>query len=111
MAASTSGPQIFDDANRSPTKQSMFRAIMSSKTHKRNQSADDASAPRPMQRSRPTENIPFPFSEEPDSIAGYRPLSEIVPNRDAGDQGMAPKMGSKENKGALHKKTKSAVSL
>lgn len=112
MAASTSGPQIFDDANRSPTKQSMFRAIMSSKTHKRNQSADDAVAPRPLQRSKPTENIPFPFTEEPGLISGYRPLSEIVPNRDAGDHGVAgPKMGSKESKGALHKKTKSAVSL
>ncbi|KAJ5202739.1 hypothetical protein N7449_004818 [Penicillium cf. viridicatum] len=112
MAASTSGPHIFDDANRSPTKQSMFRAIMSSKTHKRNQSADDAVAPRPLQRSKPTENIPFPFTEEPGSIAGYRPLSEIVPNRDVGDHGVAgPKMGSKESKGALHKKTKSAVSL
>lgn len=112
MAASTSGPHIFDDANRSPTKQSMFRAIMSSKTHKRNQSADDAVAPRPLQRSKPTENIPFPFTEEPGSIAGYRPLSEIVPNRDVGDHGVAgPKMGNKESKGALHKKTKSAVSL
>ncbi|KAJ5505914.1 Diaphanous GTPase-binding [Penicillium expansum] len=112
MAASTSGPQIFDDANRSPTKQSMFRAIMSSKTHKRNQSADDAVAPRPLQRSRPTENIPFPFTEEPGSMTGYRPLSEIVPNRDAGDHGVvSPKIGSKESKGALHKKTKSAVSL
>ncbi|KAJ5972331.1 Diaphanous GTPase-binding [Penicillium vulpinum] len=111
MAASTSGPKIFDDANRSPTKQSMFRAIMSSKTHKRNQSADDAMALRPLQRSKPTENIHSPFSEEPGLISGYRPLSEIVPNRDASDHGMAtPKMG-KERKGALHKKTKSAVSL
>jgi hypothetical protein len=85
---------------------------MSSKTHKRNQSADDAVAPRPLQRSKPTENIPFSFGEEHGSIASYRPLSEIVPNRDAGDHGVATsKMGSKESKGALHKKTKSAVSL
>ncbi|KAJ5205896.1 Diaphanous GTPase-binding [Penicillium cf. griseofulvum] len=112
MAASTSGPHIFDDANRSPTKQSMFRAIMSSKTHKRNQSADDAVAPRPLQRSKPTENIPFSFGEEHGPISSYRPLSEIVPNRDASDHGVATsKMGSKESKGALHKKTKSAVSL
>ncbi|KAJ5169419.1 uncharacterized protein N7500_002202 [Penicillium coprophilum] len=111
MAASTSGPQIFDDASRSPTKQSMFRAMMSSKTHKRDQSADDAVAPRPLQRSKPTENIPFSFGGESDSIASYRPLSEIVPNRDASDHGVAtPKMG-KDGKGALHKKTKSAVSL
>ncbi|EKV04737.1 hypothetical protein PDIG_87290 [Penicillium digitatum PHI26] len=112
MAASTSGPQIFDDANRSPTKQSIFRAIISSKTHKRNQSADDALASRPLQRSRPTEIIPIPFTEEPGSVSGYRPLSEIAPNRDAGDHGMvSPKIGSKESKGVLHKKTKSAVSL
>ncbi|KAJ5783343.1 uncharacterized protein N7518_009020 [Penicillium psychrosexuale] len=112
MAASTSGPKIFDDANRSPTKQSMFRAMMSSKTHKRNQSADDAAAARPMPRCKPIENIPFQFTEEPGFIAGYHPLSEIVPNRDAGDHGVAaPKMGGKESKGALHKKTKSAVSL
>jgi hypothetical protein len=111
MAASTSGPKIFDDANRSSTKPSMFRAIMSSKAHKRNQSADDAIAPRPLQRSKPTENNSYPFGES-GSTGGCRPLSEIVPNRDAGDNGVtSPKIGSKENKGALHKKTKSAVSL
>lgn len=112
MAASTSGPQIFDDANRSPTKSSMFRAIMSSKTHKRNQSADDALAPRSPQRSNPTDNLASPFGAESGQITGYRPLSEIAPNRDAGDNGVtSPMIGSKESKGALHKKTKSAVSL
>ncbi|KAJ5779332.1 Diaphanous GTPase-binding [Penicillium paradoxum] len=111
MAASTSGPQIFDDANRSPTKSSMFRAIMSSRTHKRNQSADDA-LPRPL-RSIPSENIASPFGGPgPSPIAGYRPLTEIEPNRDAGDNGVSsPKIGREHPKGPLHKKTKSAVSL
>jgi hypothetical protein len=112
MAANTSGPQIFDDANRSPTKPSMFRVIMSPKSHKRNQSADDAVAPRPLQRSKPSENIPFSFGEPSPTPTGYRPLSEIVPNRDANasENGVNPKFG-KEGRGALHKKTKSAVSL
>lgn len=109
--ASTSGPQIFDDASRSPTKPSMFRAIMSPKSHKRNQSADDAAAPRPLQRTKPSENIPFSFGEPSPHPTGYRPLSEIVPNRDVGDNGAPPKSGGKEPKGPLHKKTKSAVSL
>lgn len=108
--ASTSGPQIFDDASRSPTKPSMFRAIMSPKSHKRNQSADDV-PPRPLQRSKPCENPPFSFGEPSGIQTGYRPLSEIVPNRDVGDNGAPPKSGGKEGKGALHKKTKSAVSL
>lgn len=111
MAASTSGPQIFDDANRSPTKSSMFRAIMSPRSHRRNQSADDALSPRPPPRSMPTEHVASQF-EDPSPIAGYRPLSEIVPNRDAGENGVAsPKIGGRENKGPLHKKTKSTVSL
>ena len=111
MAASTSGPQIFDDANRSPTKPSMFRVIMSPKSHKRNQSADDAVAPRTLQRSKPSENIPFSFGEHSGTPTGYRPLSEIVPNRDTSDNGATSNIGGKEGKGALHKKTKSAVSL
>ncbi|KAJ6029540.1 hypothetical protein N7460_004117 [Penicillium canescens] len=111
MAASASGPQIFDDANRSPGKTSMFRAIMSPKSHKRNQSADDAVAPRPLQRSKPSENNTYPFGEESGPLGGYHPLSEIVPNRDAGENGVpAPKM-NKGPKGPMHKKTKSAVSL
>ncbi|KAJ5545059.1 Diaphanous GTPase-binding [Penicillium sp. DV-2018c] len=110
MAASTSGPKIFDDANRS-TKPSMLRAIMSSRTHKRNQSADDAIAPRPLQRSKPTEHNSY--GGESGSTQSYRPLSEIVPNRDGGgDNGVtSSKMGIKGDKGSLHKKTKSAVSL
>jgi hypothetical protein len=111
MATSASGPQIFDDANRSPGKTSMFRAIMSPRTHKRNQSADDAVAPRPLQRSKPSENNTYPFGEESAPFGGYHPLSEIVPNRDAWENGAAvPKM-NKGPKGPMHKKTKSAVSL
>lgn len=109
--ASTSGPQIFDDANRSPSKPSMFRVIMSPKSHKRNQSADDAAVQRPLQRSKPSENIPFQFGEPSETPTGYRPLSEIVPNRDTGENGVPSKISGREGKGALHKKTKSAVSL
>lgn len=110
MASIHPGPQIFDDANRAPAKPSVFRAIMS-KPHKRNQSADDAMTPQSHQNKPPT-SVPFPFAEGRDPAPGHLPLGEIVPNRDAGD-GYAPvqKTGSKENKGALHKKTKSAVSL
>jgi hypothetical protein len=111
MATHASGPQIFDDANRSPGKTSMFRAMMSPKTHKRNQSADDAVAPRPLQRSKPSENNTYPFGEESGPLGSYHPLSEIVPNRDAGENGVSvPKM-DKMPKGPMHKKTKSAVSL
>ncbi|KAJ5297485.1 hypothetical protein PENANT_c005G09477 [Penicillium antarcticum] len=110
MAASASGPQIFDDANRSPGKTSMFRAIMSPKTHKRNQSADDAVAPRPLQRSKPSENT-YPFGDEPTLHGGCHPLSEIIPNRDAGDNGVPVPKVDKMPKGPMHKKTKSAVSL
>lgn len=109
MASSTLGPQIFDDANRPPARSSVFRNIMS-KPHKRNQSADDAMAPKPP-TNQPT-SVPFPWANAPSSGPGHLPLSEIVPNRDAGDNsGPAQKTGSKGNKGALHKKTKSAVSL
>lgn len=109
--AGTSGPQIFDDANQSPSKPSMFRVMMSPKSHKRNQSADDAFAPRPLQKNKPSENIPFSFGESSGTPTGYRPLSEIVPNRDAGDNCPPPKSADKERKAPLHKKTKSAVSL
>lgn len=110
MAPLHPGPQIFDDANRAPAKPSVFRAIMS-KPHKRNQSADDAMASQFHQTKSPT-SVPFPFAEGRDPAPGHLPLGEIVPNRDPGD-GYAPtqKPGSKENKDALHKKTKSAVSL
>lgn len=110
MAPSHPGPQIFDDASRAPAKSSVFRAIMS-KPHKRNQSADDAMAPQFHQNKPPT-SVPFAFAEGRDPAPGHLPLGEIVPNRDSGD-GYVPvqKPGNKENKGALHKKTKSAVSL
>ncbi|KAJ5544255.1 Diaphanous GTPase-binding [Penicillium frequentans] len=109
MAPSTSGPQIFEDAHRAP-KSSVFRAMISSK-HKRNQSADDAMPPQlpPIKSSDP---VPFPWTQQPTSAPGHLPLGEIVPNRDTGDsQVPAPRFGNKEGKGALHKKTKSAVSL
>ncbi|KAK5797883.1 hypothetical protein VI817_004174 [Penicillium citrinum] len=73
-------------------------------------SADDAMAP-PSPTKQPTSS-PFPWANGPSPGPGHLPLSEIVPNRDAGDSGTTvQKTGSKENKGALHKKTKSAVSL
>ncbi|KAJ5671637.1 Diaphanous GTPase-binding [Penicillium longicatenatum] len=109
MAPSTSGPQIFEDAHRAP-KSSVFRAMLSSK-HKRNQSADDAMPPQlpPIQSSDP---VPFPWTQQPTSAPGHLPLGEIVPNRDTGDSHVpTTKFGNKEGKGALHKKTKSAVSL
>lgn len=110
MAPIHPGPQIFDDANRVAAKSSVFRAIMP-KPHKRNQSADDAMASQPHQNKPPT-SVPFSFAEGRDPAPGHLPLGEIVPNRDHGD-GYVPvqKSGNRENKGALHKKTKSAVSL
>lgn len=110
MAPVHSGPQIFDDANRAPAKSSVFRAIMS-KPHKRNHSSDDAMASQLHQNEPPT-SVPFPFAECGDSVPGHLPLGEIVPNREAGG-GYVPmqKPGNNENKAALHKKTKSAVSL
>ncbi|GLI78431.1 hypothetical protein PoHVEF18_006746 [Penicillium ochrochloron] len=110
MAPSTAGPQIFDDAHRSPTRSSVFRAIMS-KPHKRNQSADDAMPPQ-FKNNKPTGTVPFPWADKPAPESGHLPLGEIVPNRDAGDSYLpAAKPASKENKAPLHKKTKSAVSL
>lgn len=110
MAPSHSAPQIFDDANRVPAKSSVFRAIMS-KPHKRNPSADDAMSP-PLHQGKPPTSVPFPFAEGRDPAPGHLPLGEIVLNRD-GWNGYVPvqKAGNKENKDALHKKTKSAVSL
>ncbi|KAJ5914805.1 Diaphanous GTPase-binding [Penicillium tannophilum] len=109
MAPSTSGPQIFEDVHRAP-KSSVFRAMISSK-HKRNQSADDAMPPQlpPIKSSDP---VPFPWTQQPTSAPGHLPLGEIVPNRDTGESNVpATRFGNKEGKGALHKKTKSAVSL
>ncbi|KAJ5595266.1 Diaphanous GTPase-binding [Penicillium hispanicum] len=111
MAPTASAPQIFDDANRPPARSSVFRAIMSSKAHKRNQSADDAVAPQ-LPKIKSSDPVPFPWAEQPATGPGHLPLAEIVPNRDAsGNNVSASKNGSHEGKGALHKKTKSAVSL
>lgn len=107
MAPSTSGPQIFDDANRAP-KPSVFRAMLSNK-HKRNQSADDAMPPQ-LPQIQPEAN-PFPWTQGPTSAPGHLPLGEIVPNRDPRDNVPASKPDDKQQKGVLHKKTKSAVSL
>lgn len=107
MAPSTNGPQIFDDASRAPARPSVFRNLMSSKPHKRNQSADDAMAPQ-VSKNRPPTSNPFPWTDGPIPDGGHLPLAEIVPNRDAGDK--SGPIG-KEDKAALHKKTKSAVSL
>ncbi|KAJ5665852.1 uncharacterized protein N7477_008300 [Penicillium maclennaniae] len=109
MAPSTAGPRIFDDANRSPTRSSVFRTMLS-KPHKRNQSADDA-LPPPFHLSKPVGTAPFPFAEGPAPASGHLPLAEIVLNRDAGENNVpTPKTGNKNGK-VVHKKTKSAVSL
>ncbi|OQD72892.1 hypothetical protein PENDEC_c018G01448 [Penicillium decumbens] len=109
MAPSTSGPQIFDDANRSPTKSSVFRTILS-KPHKRNQSMDDAIFP-PFHMNKPVGTTPFPFAEGSTLSPGHLPLAEIVPNREAGENNLPThKHGNKDGK-IVHKKTKSAVSL
>lgn len=109
MAPSTAGPQIFDDANRSPAKSSVFRTMLS-KPHKRNQSADDALPPS-FHLSKPVGTAPFPFAEGPAPAPGHLPLAEIVPNRDVEENNAAtPKHGNKNGK-IVHKKTKSAVSL
>ncbi|KAJ5679278.1 Diaphanous GTPase-binding [Penicillium macrosclerotiorum] len=105
----TSGPHIFDDANRAPARTSVFRAIMSSKAHKRNQSADDAMPPPSVNKQ--SGPGPFPWTEQAAPSSGHLPLGEIVPNRDAGDNMPGQRPNNKESKGALHKKTKSAVSL
>lgn len=112
MASTTSGPQIFDDANRAPIRSSVFKAMISSK-HRRNQSADDAAPQLPPQlpQLQPSDPVAFPWAEKPLPPSGHLPLAEIVPNRDAGDSHVPFSRPGNENKGALHKKTKSAVSL
>lgn len=79
-----------------------------SKPHRRNQSADDAMS-SPVYARKPQTSAPFPFAE---GRSDHHPLGEIVPNRDTGN-GEVPvqKAGDKKNKGPMHKKTKSAVSL
>lgn len=107
MAPATSGPQIFEDANRGPVRSSVFRNLMSSKPHKRNQSADDAMASQIPKNKPPTSN-PFPWTEGPAPAPGHLPLGEIVPNHDSRDNNVT---AGKDDKGTMHKKTKSAVSL
>ncbi|KAJ5716930.1 hypothetical protein N7488_002576 [Penicillium malachiteum] len=117
MAPPTSGPQIFEDATRAP-RPSVFRAMISSK-HKRNQSADDAMPTQlsPIKSATSSSasssaSNPFPWTQAPTSAPGHLPLGEIVPNRDARDNNVpASKSANKDGKGALHKKTKSTVSL
>lgn len=110
MAPSNAGPQIFDDTNRASARSSVFRAIMS-KPHKRNQSAGDVMTPQ-YHQSKPSGTVPFPFAEGRAPAPGHLPLGEIVPNRDAGETNLpAQNAEAKDGKGALHKKTKSAVSL
>lgn len=85
-----------------------------SRPHKRNHSTDDAMASQLHQNkpNNPPTSVPFPFAERRDPVPGHLPLGEIVPNRDARDGYVAmQKPDYKENKVALHKKTKSAVSL
>lgn len=108
MAPGYAEPQLFDDASRAPVRSSVFRAIMSSKPHKRNPSADDATAPKPLHKHQHPGTASFPFGGEDAPL----PLGEITPNRDGGDGATpAKKQGDKVGKGALHKKTMSAVSL
>lgn len=113
MASTTSGPQIFDDASRAPAKPSVFKAMLSSK-HRRNQSANDVAPVQPppqLPQIRPADPVAFPWAEKPLPPSGHLPLSEIVPNREAGDNNVPLSRPGNENKAVLHKKTKSAVSL
>ena len=108
MAPSTQAPNIFDDSTRLPPKPSVIRAILSSKSHKRNLSADEAFAPpSPFHRSKPSDSS---FESSIDGQYQYQsPLTERAANREAGDG--APKSPTKSEKVGLHKKTKSTVSL
>lgn len=112
MAPNLQGPNIFDDATRLPTKPSVFRGILSSRTHKRNPSADDAASCKPLYQSQPFCNPYASPVEQAYATLDQQPLTEIVLNRDAADHG-SPRQRSpaKQEKNTLHKKTKSAVSL
>ncbi|KAL3477153.1 armadillo-type protein [Aspergillus californicus] len=109
MSPITQSPAIFDDATRSPSKPSVFRALLSSKHHRRNQSADDV-APKPYMNETSSS---FTFPVEPSyAPSNQQPLGEIIPNHDHTDNGaFYPGSPSKPGKVGLHKKTKSAVSL
>ncbi|KAI9373835.1 GTPase binding protein Rid1 [Aspergillus egyptiacus] len=104
MAPITQAPAIFDDANRSPTKSSVFRALLSSRGHRRNQSADDA--PRSLSAGDSSDSC----DSRMQSTSGSQPLGEIVPNDSSASGMFYPGSPTKPGK-ALHKKTKSAVSL
>ncbi|KAE8392080.1 armadillo-type protein [Aspergillus alliaceus] len=112
MAPNLQGPNIFDDATRLPTKPSVFRGILSSRTHKRNPSADDAASCKPPYQSQPFCNSYASPVEQAYATLDQQPLTEIALNRDAADYG-SPRQRSpaKQEKNTLHKKTKSAVSL
>lgn len=63
----------------------------------------------PVYARKPPTSAPFHLAE---GRSDHRPLGEIIPNREAGYGDIpAQKAADKENKGAMHKKTKSAVSL
>ncbi|KKK14516.1 hypothetical protein P175DRAFT_0511662 [Aspergillus ochraceoroseus IBT 24754] len=111
MAPSTQATQIFDDASHSPTK-SVFRSLLSSKGHKRNQSADGAVYSKGSHQAQPpTDSFVSPVDQAYAALT-QQPLSEIVPNRDSCENGaFYPGSPGKREKGGLHKKTKSAVSL
>ncbi|KAI9931351.1 hypothetical protein ASPWEDRAFT_22800 [Aspergillus wentii DTO 134E9] len=110
--ASMQAPNIFDDASRVPPKPSVLRAILSSKAHKRNSSADDAISPKILHRSKPSDASSRTPVEEYYSSPYQHPLAERAPNRDAADGPPSPqKQSNKQSKQGLHKKTKSAVSL
>ncbi|KAL2814705.1 armadillo-type protein [Aspergillus cavernicola] len=111
MAPITQEPAIFDDATRSPTKSSVFRALLSSKGHKRNQSADDAARAKSYMSGSSTSSI-SPADQNYTTSNPQQPLGEIVPNHDIPNRGVFyPISPSKRGKVGLHKKTKSAVSL
>lgn len=111
MAPVTQTPNIFEDTARVPTKPSGLRAILSSKAHRRYPSADDATPTL----GGPT-STPFGVSSMNQEGACLTPpqcpLGERAANRDVSDGGHSSgKPVTKEGRGGLHKKTKSAVSL
>lgn len=106
MAPNSQAPNIFEDAPRMPTKPSVIRSILSAKAHKRNLSADEVIAPKPFHRAKPSDgSAELPVDGQNQN---QQPLTEIAANRDAGDGAKSP---TKSEKGPLHKKTRSAVSL
>lgn len=112
MAPSMQGPNIFDDATRSPTKPSVFRSILSPKTHRRNHSADEAFSSGVSHKSQPSGDSFVSPVDQAYATLEQHPLAEIAPNRDAAEPGSTRQYSpDKHEKTGLHKKTKSAVSL